>query len=236
MPATHHKHYKMQIAYLINTPDYQECDRERLSITYFNTSHTILDTASKPLYGNGHRHQRLPGHANTPPDATSLSKTTKRVSTNISAAVDMMPSCLQDQTIRKKFGNNERFRYHEFCFSPSGTARLPSKLTRPARPSYDPEQKFFIMYYRIVKKLPWFEIEQEYKKVFGLRTKDGLTSVYYRIRHEWGMRKVEDATADDVAARRKRSRKCRSCSRQKFCTGLGVCHGGRNSCCSNCGH
>lgn len=43
------------------------------------------------------------------------------------------------------------------------------------------------MYYRIVNHLAWKDIENEFANIFGLRTKDGLTSVYYRIRREWGL-------------------------------------------------
>jgi len=46
------------------------------------------------------------------------------------------------------------------------------------------------MYYRIVRKLSWPGIEDEFARLFNLRTKDGLTSVYYRIRKMWGMEKV----------------------------------------------
>jgi len=46
------------------------------------------------------------------------------------------------------------------------------------------------MYYRIVRELSWPEIEVEFASFFDLRTKDALTSVYYRIRKMWGMEKV----------------------------------------------
>ena len=53
------------------------------------------------------------------------------------------------------------------------------------------------MYYRVVKQESWGEIGERFKGFFGLRTKDGLNSVYYRIRHEWGMKPVLDASADE---------------------------------------
>ena len=65
-----------------------------------------------------------------------------------------------------------------------------SRIPRPARPSYSEEQKFFIMFYRIIKELSWPEIEDKFAHFFNLRTKDGLTSVYYRIRKSWGMEEV----------------------------------------------
>jgi hypothetical protein len=66
----------------------------------------------------------------------------------------------------------------------------PQRVLRPARPSYTDEQRFFIMYYRIVREHSWSEIEVEFADFFNLRTKDALTSAYYRIRKMWGMEKV----------------------------------------------
>lgn len=69
-------------------------------------------------------------------------------------------------------------------------AETLARIPRPARPSYSEEQKFFIMFYRIIKELSWPEIEDKFAHFFNLRTKDGLTSVYYRIRKTWGMEEV----------------------------------------------
>jgi hypothetical protein len=46
------------------------------------------------------------------------------------------------------------------------------------------------MYYRMVKQLSWPEIEDKFAQLFYLRSKDGLTSAYYRIRGSWGMEQV----------------------------------------------
>jgi hypothetical protein len=72
------------------------------------------------------------------------------------------------------------------------TARAgsPQHIVRPARPSYTDEQRLSIMYYRIVRKHSWPEIEHEFARLFNLRTKDALTSVYYRIRKMWGVEKI----------------------------------------------
>jgi hypothetical protein len=72
------------------------------------------------------------------------------------------------------------------CKSTEASTRQP----RSARPSYNEEQKFFIMHHRIVQKLSWPEIEDEFARFFKIRSKDGLTSVYYRIRKSWGMEQV----------------------------------------------
>ena len=69
-------------------------------------------------------------------------------------------------------------------------AGSPQRILRPARPSYTDEQRFSIMYYRIVREYSWPEIEDEFASLFNLRTKDALTSVYYRIRKMWGMEKI----------------------------------------------
>lgn len=67
---------------------------------------------------------------------------------------------------------------------------VPQRPPRLARPSYTEEQKFFIMYYRVVRKLPWPEIENKFASFYNMRTRDGLTAVYYRTRKEWGMEAV----------------------------------------------
>ena len=46
------------------------------------------------------------------------------------------------------------------------------------------------MYYRIVRERSWSEIEVKFTSLFDLRTKDAITSVYYRTRKMWGMDKV----------------------------------------------
>jgi hypothetical protein len=66
----------------------------------------------------------------------------------------------------------------------------PQRVVRPARPSYTDKQRFFIMYYRIIRECSWSEIEVEFASFFDLRTKDAITSVYYRTRKMWGMDKV----------------------------------------------
>jgi hypothetical protein len=70
----------------------------------------------------------------------------------------------------------------------------PPRVLRPARPSYTDEQRFSIMYYRIVRERSWSEIEVEFEfaSFFDLRTKDAITSVYYRTRKMWGIDKVLD--------------------------------------------
>jgi hypothetical protein len=70
------------------------------------------------------------------------------------------------------------------------SAGAPTREARSARPSYNEEQRFFIMYYRMVKKLSWPEIEHKFAKLFNLRSKNGLTAAYYRIRQSWGMGQV----------------------------------------------
>jgi hypothetical protein len=71
------------------------------------------------------------------------------------------------------------------------------RVPRRARPSYSQEQKFFIMYHRAVKEESWEEIGELFRDFFGLRTKDGLNSVYYRMRHERGMKPVLGSCAED---------------------------------------
>jgi hypothetical protein len=79
-----------------------------------------------------------------------------------------------------------RVRRTEQTASDNSFQRIP----RPARSAYTEEQKFFIMYCRVVQELSWPEIEDKFADFFHLRTKDGLTSVYYRIRKDWDLKEV----------------------------------------------
>jgi hypothetical protein len=93
--------------------------------------------------------------------------------------------------------HNQRRRHY---FQPAHASMMtthPTRIPRPARPSYNEEQKFFIMYYRVIKKLSWPAIEDKFASFFKTRTKDGLTSVYYRIRKKWGMEEVLKTAPDD---------------------------------------
>lgn len=86
--------------------------------------------------------------------------------------------------------NHHHHHHHHQPIHASMMAEPLARIPRPARPSYSEEQKFFIMYYRVIKELSWPEIEDKFATFFNLRTKDGLTSVYYRIRKNWGMEEV----------------------------------------------
>jgi hypothetical protein len=92
---------------------------------------------------------------------------------------------------------DDRVRQTEQTASDKPFQRIP----RQARFAYTDEQKFFIMYYRIVQELSWPEIEDKFADFFHLRTKDGLTSVYYRIRKDWDLKEVlktSSSSTDDL--------------------------------------
>ncbi|KAI7089686.1 hypothetical protein KC356_g2201 [Hortaea werneckii] len=76
-----------------------------------------------------------------------------------------------------------------------------AKPPRAPRPAYSEEQKFYIMYARIIRGRSWPEIEQDFARLFGprvsQRSKGGLTSVYYRVRKDWGL---EDVLQTDTTA------------------------------------
>jgi hypothetical protein len=74
---------------------------------------------------------------------------------------------------------------------------VPPKV-RASRPAYNDEQKFFIMYMRVIKELSWPEIKQEFNTFFARnRSQAGLTCEYYRIRKEYGMKKVDSDGPND---------------------------------------
>jgi hypothetical protein len=71
----------------------------------------------------------------------------------------------------------------------------PSSSRRLARPWYTKEQKFFIVYSRVVRSLDWNQIEHDFKAAYRSRAVRGLNSVYYRMRKEWDIGKVKDECA-----------------------------------------
>lgn len=71
-----------------------------------------------------------------------------------------------------------------------GSDQAVARTPRAPRTSYSEEQKFFIMYARVVKDHTWPEIEDQFNAIFGFRTKGALTSVYYRVRKDWGLTEV----------------------------------------------
>ncbi|KXL46486.1 MAG: hypothetical protein FE78DRAFT_30864 [Acidomyces sp. 'richmondensis'] len=85
----------------------------------------------------------------------------------------------------------------------SGEDRPGNRRPRPPRPSYSEEQKFYIMYARIIRGKSWPEIEGDFVEIFGSgavhRSKGGLTSVYYRIRRSWGLEEVLQTSQDALA-------------------------------------
>lgn len=136
-------------------------------------------------------------------------------------------------TLRTNHVADDRVQQTEHTASDKPAQRIP----RPARSAYTEEQKFFIMYNRIVQELSWPEIENRFAAFFRLRSKDGLTSVYYRIRKDWGMEEVlkaESSFADDRGKVKERS--CRF--HREFLENLGYLDSTAedNSCGPSCFH
>jgi len=91
--------------------------------------------------------------------------------------------------------------------SPESDRLSKSELrgSRAPRPTYSEEQKFTIMYLRIVRSCSWDEIADVFARTYaggdsGQRSKGGLTSVYYRIRKSWGLKDVLDAQPGEALA------------------------------------
>jgi len=94
--------------------------------------------------------------------------------------------------------------------TPAWSVELPTTVakdrerdlrTRPARPAYREYERFFVAYMRIVKAEGWSKIEIRFARTFGQpRGKDGLTSMYYRLRKEWALPEVHESQAEDKEA------------------------------------
>lgn len=55
-------------------------------------------------------------------------------------------------------------------------------------------------YARVMRDCSWPEIEDQFAAVFGTRSKGGLTSVYYRVRRDWGLAEVLKSSPGSFAA------------------------------------
>lgn len=81
-----------------------------------------------------------------------------------------------------------------------GDPEYAMKAPRAPRPAYSEEQRFYIAFSRIVCDRSWPEIEDGFAHMFELRSakrsKGGLTSVYYRIRKDWGLEDVLKTNPD----------------------------------------
>jgi hypothetical protein len=63
------------------------------------------------------------------------------------------------------------------------------------------EQKFFIMYQRIIREFSWSDIEDKFVHHLNVRSGDGLTSIYYRVLKDWGMQEVLNTQAGSSSDR-----------------------------------
>lgn len=52
------------------------------------------------------------------------------------------------------------------------------------------------MYHRVIKEESWDDLEKIFENFFSPRTKDALSSAYYRIREEWGMEPVLSSNSE----------------------------------------
>ncbi len=92
--------------------------------------------------------------------------------------------------------------------SPSSSAgdsvpRSFHRNPRSPRPTYSEEQRFFVMYARLVQDKPWPAIEEGFANIFKQRSKGGLCSLYYRIRRSWGLEDVLKSDANYWALERR---------------------------------
>lgn len=112
-----------------------------------------------------------------------------------------MDTILNGSTPRNPYASSRPYGSPEMDAYPLPPETLDiGRRPRAPRPSYSEEQKFFIMYTRIVRDLSWPEIEDEFERFFGSRSKGGLTSVYYRVRRDWGLLEVLKSGANSYAA------------------------------------
>lgn len=126
------------------------------------------------------------------PNGSSLHAT--KVSTPVSSRENDKGACMASTTIASEGSVTPT----ELRSDTSVVIEPAQRVSRPTQPVYSQEQRFFIMYHRVLKEESWDDIEKLFENFFGLRTKHALNSVYYRIRKEWGMKPVlsDDSESD----------------------------------------
>jgi hypothetical protein len=169
------------------------CDQTETDKTLFDT---ILAQHDSPHYSYGHYPPQARSveddiDINSPSSGNALSSGTEsltyepvRLSNDWSTSLHQ-PSSSVDRS--EPYHRQYRHNHHAQVYI---LAEAPRREPCSVRPSYNEEQKFFIMYYRMVKQLSWTEIEDIFAQLFYLRSKEGPTAAYYRIRQSWGMEQV----------------------------------------------
>ena len=139
-----------------------------------------MQNGLSPLVVGGHIQATAPDchHQTTP-----ASSHTSSFSANRSGLVET-----EDETECEIASSYASSPYDESQDSPPKPTKR--KTPRPPASSYSEEQKFLIMFARIVQDKCWLDIENDFAAIFGDRTRGGLTSVYYRIRKSWGLDEV----------------------------------------------
>ncbi|KAK1031536.1 hypothetical protein LTS16_017954 [Friedmanniomyces endolithicus] len=174
-------------------------DRERMSIRRFLAPQSPLTTPAAPE------------------GSSILRLSLESAVSGESSDAGIQPSNVRSHTLPPPIAIRipSRMSEHSPCLpqasSPGSTDSAASSRTlfdrmtsaRAPRISYSEEQRFYIMYTRIVLCMSWQEIESGYAKLFGqdavgLRSRGGLTSVYYRIRKRWGLEEVLKAAPETV--------------------------------------
>jgi hypothetical protein len=181
MPAAH------------SSPWIPMCDRIEMHNTLFDTT---LAQPDSPHYPYGH----YPPQARSVEDNIDISSPSRGNASSsgiesfgydyVSLSNDFFTSSHRPSSSVDRSEPYYHHRRHDYHARVDTSAEAPTREPHSARLSYNEEQKFFIMYHRIVKQLSWPDIEHKFAKLFCLRSKDGLTSAYYRIRGSWGMEQV----------------------------------------------
>jgi hypothetical protein len=182
-----------QMPVAFSSPRIPTSDQFEMNNTLFDTTLTQPDLPCRPYghYPPEARNVRRDIEISSPSSGdVSRSGTESFGYDPVSLSNDLSTSFHQPSRSVDRSGPYNRHRCHNYHPQVYNTAEIPTREARSARPSYNEEQKFFIMYYRMVKQLSWPEIEDKFAQIFYLRSKDGLTSAYYRIRGSWGMEQV----------------------------------------------
>ncbi|KAK4561845.1 hypothetical protein LTR86_004525 [Recurvomyces mirabilis] len=134
--------------------------------------HVLPDFETPPISNGDRPKGEYTYHTDTPPQETAT----------------------DDSSHASSFGSGRPVSPDSTSDTNSYSDRPTDNKPRPPRPAYNEEQRFFIMFSRIVLYQSWPEIEHGFGELFGRnavpRSRGGLTSVYYRVRKRWGLEEV----------------------------------------------
>jgi hypothetical protein len=154
-----------QIPVAFSSPRIPTSDQIELDNTLFDTTLTQPDLPCRPYGHYPPQARNVQGDIDisTPSSGDASSSGTESFGYDpVSPSNDLSTSFHQPPSSVDCSESYYGYRCHNYHPQVYNTRNISTRERRSARPSYNEEQKFFIMYYRMVKRLSWPEIEDKF--------------------------------------------------------------------------